>query len=432
MRNKVHFIGIGGIGCSALARYYLAKGWEVSGSDLAPSEITTNLEAEGVRIFSGHRPANVAPETKLVIYSAAVKNDNDELREAKFLKIPCRSYAQSLGDLTKQYLTVAVAGAHGKSTTTALLSLMLIKAGLDPTVIIGTRLREFKGSNFRLGQSRYLVIEADEWNNSFHHYSPAIAVVTNVDKEHLDTFGDLNGVIKSFNQYLRSLPKGATAVVNKNNSHTEKIIRGLRCRISMFGGLTPKHWPLRIPGQFNQLNAEAAWQAARILGVPKGVAVKAVASYQGSWRRLERLELPGLVSKKEKLRGIFYSDYAHHPTEIRATVAALKEKHPRQKLLVVFQPHQRQRLTYLFNDFTRCFAGADQVALLPVYDVAGREAAGGKTSQELAREIARGQPAIYLKDFSDAFKMIKGQTVVFMGAGDIDKEVRKYFRSRLI
>lgn len=431
--QKVHFIGIGGIGVSALARYYLAKKWQVSGSDLTPSEITDDLQAEGAKIFIGHSAAHVSPDAQLVIYSAAVKPENPEYKEAKNLKIPLTSYAEALGDLTKQYITVAVSGAHGKSTTTAFLSLMLIEAGLDPTIIIGTRLKEFKGKNFRLGKSRYLVIEADEWNRSFWRYHPAIAVITNVDKEHLDTYRNLRGVISAFNHYLKNLPPKATAIINATDKNSLRARRKCKCKFILYNkkNRLPESWPLKIPGRFNQLNAEAAWQAAKILGVKKLVAQAAVAEYKGSWRRLEQLGLPNLLAEGEMLKGIFYSDYAHHPNEIRATIKALKEKYPSKKLLVVFQPHQAERLTNLFDDFAHCFEGADELVLLPTYEVAGRELRKEtKTVHDLCNAI-KSQKVSCLPKFDEVFKLIQGQVVVFMGAGDMDKEVRKYFQSKL-
>ncbi|PIU98484.1 UDP-N-acetylmuramate--L-alanine ligase, partial [Candidatus Wolfebacteria bacterium CG03_land_8_20_14_0_80_40_12] len=182
--TSIHFVGIGGIGTSALARWFLKHNRQVSGSDAIASEITRQLKKEGVKIFIGHKAKNLSPKTELVIYSAAIPADNPEIKKAKELRFPVRSYAEILGELTKRYKTIAVAGAHGKSTATCLSSLVLIKAGFDPTVIIGTKLKEFKNSNFRNGESEYLVVEADEHNNSFSNYFPSAAIITNIDREH--------------------------------------------------------------------------------------------------------------------------------------------------------------------------------------------------------------------------------------------------------
>ena len=439
MKQKIHCIGIGGIGVSALARYYRARGAQVSGSDRADSALIGDLRHEGIEVYIDHKARNIPRGTDMVIYSAAVREDNPEMQECRSRGISVISYAEALGELTKQYVTIAVSGAHGKSTTTALLSLMLIKAGLDPTVIIGTRLAEFDGSNMRLGKSRYLIIEADEWNRSFLHYAPSIAVITNVDKEHLDTYHDLTGVIAAFHDYLHALPPVATAIINKEDKNSMRAARGIACRTILYnaGHKLSARWPLKIPGGFNQLNAEGAWRVAEMLGVKKKIAMEAVKEYRGSWRRMEELA-PHAFADNEHPRGIFFSDYAHHPSEIQATIGALREKYPRKRLLVIFQPHQEERLTNLFSDFVNAFGDASQVAILPVYRVAGREVQGGKTSDNLyaalrtLRKSERTQSVFNLKKFADAFKLMKGQVVVFMGAGDIDAEARKYFKSKLL
>ena len=441
---KVHFVGIGGIGVSALARYYLSQGWQVSGSDLTASEITDDLQKEGVLFFVGHNADNVPDDANKIIYSAAVKEGNPELVRARSLEIFSLSYAQALGELTRQYITFAISGSHGKSTTTALLSLMMIKANLDPTVIIGTRLKEFDGKNFRLGKSRYLIIEADEWANSFHHYYPAVAVITNIDKEHLDTFGSLRGVIKSFNYYLKNnISKDGKIIINSQDKNSVAATKNCGSKIIYYD--KKPEWPLKIPGNFNQLNAEAAWQAAKLLGVSKKDALAATKSYQGSWRRSEQLTPINIRANKS----IFYSDYAHHPTEIKAVGLGLKEKYPNKKIVLIFQPHQVERLTNLFNDFAKSFKDFDEIGILPAYEVAGRELTGGKTSKDLVKKInpvrnraqtqasaiSYGTRARYLNNFDETLTFIggySGSIVVFMGAGDIDNAVRKHFKSKLL
>jgi UDP-N-acetylmuramate--alanine ligase len=199
---KIHLIGIGGIGVSALAQYYLSKGHKVSGSDLVASEITDFLKKKGIKIFIGNFAKNIKKDFDLVIYSPAVKQDNQELKKAKQFKIKTQSYPEALGDLTKEYYTIAVAGAHGKSTTASMIALALTKAGLNPTVIVGTKIKEFGGSNFRFGESKLLVIEACEYDSSFLYYLPDIIVITNVDKEHLDYFKTFSNVKKAFKNFI--------------------------------------------------------------------------------------------------------------------------------------------------------------------------------------------------------------------------------------
>lgn len=386
---------------SALAKYYDSQGWQVSGSDMS---------------ISGHNADNVPDDAERVIYSAAVKSGNPELVRARSLDILILTYPEVLGELTKKYFTLAVAGSHGKSTTTALLSLMLIKAGLDPTVIVGTKLKEFGNSNFRLGKSKYLIIEACEWNNSFHHYYPDIAIITNISAEHLDTHKNLEGVIASFNKFISNVaPDG-------------KVIRDVQS--------DDKKWSLKIPGHFNQLNAEAAYQAAECLSVSRKIAQAAIKNYQGSWRRMEELQALDFLGKQGNNK--YFSDYAIHPNEIKAVGSALREKYPNKKIVVIFQPHQVERTTNLFNDFIGAFSDYDVVGILPTYSVAGREFAGvKKSSEDLVREITTGGEVIYLPAFEDGLNLIKKLPknkliVIFMGAGDIDKDARKYFRSKLL
>ncbi len=436
MHEKIHFVGIGGIGVSSLARYYLAKGARLSGSDIAESDLVRELAAEGVIMRIGHHSDNLLRDVSRVIYSAAAKEDNPELKEARRRGLPCMAYAEALGELAKQYITVGVSGAHGKSTTTALLSLMLVHAGLDPTVIIGTRLAEFGGKNVRIGKSRYLVIEADEWNKSFFHYAPQIAVITNVDAEHLDTYKNLAGVIKAFNKYVTGLPKEATVVVNAQDKNTMQAVKGCKRTVIKFNEKNKRmpKWPLEVPGTFNQLNAEAAYRAASVLGVTRKDAADAVAKFRGTWRRME----PLAPRNAALAHGTFFADYAHHPTEIAATIGALKAGNKGQKLFVVFQPHQVARLTALFPAFVKAFGEADQVAILPAYQVAGREVAGGKSSEDLYKGIAklRGKSAegtvFYLKNVTESLTLIGKQVVVFMGAGTIDAQVREHFVSQLL
>jgi UDP-N-acetylmuramate--alanine ligase len=434
MQQKIHFIGIGGIGVSALARYYAARGYAVSGSDMADSPLLDDLRREGIAVTHKHARAHVPAGCGLVIYSAAVHEDNPEYKAAQKAGIPLMSYAEALGALTKQYVTLAVAGSNGKSTTTALLALMLVEAGLDPTVIVGTRLKEFGGSNMRLGKSRYLVIEADEYNRSFWHHAPRIAIITNIDADHLDIYKNLAGVIAGFRRYVTGLPPGAIVVANAADKNSMRALKGVAANIVYFhkSGAPVPRWKIGVPGAFNRLNAEAAWRAAKLVGVTKAAAVRAAAAFRGSWRRMEELA-PIAGTRAAGLPGLFFADYAHHPTKIAATIAALREAHPKKHLFIVFQPHQRERLTFLFKAFLGAFAGADTVGILPTYEVLGRESGAGKTAEDLCRGIARKQHAVYLKKLEEAFTLIpKDGLTVFMGAGSIDALTRKYFKSKLM
>ena len=427
---KIHFIGIGGIGVSALARLLLAEGNEISGSDLVGSKLIEDLQSEGIKIFVGASSGDNVPEgTERVIYTVAVGEDNPEFQKAKELGIKLQTYPQALGELSRKYFTLAVTGSHGKSTTTSLLALMMIKAGLDPTVIVGTKLAEFGNSNFRRGEGKYLIIEADDFNRSFWNYIPQITIVTNVDAEHLDTYGSIEGVVEGFNQYLKQLPGTSEVILNEEDQYTSKIEKDIKAKIHYFRKPTSK-WHLQIPGKFNQLNVEAAWLAAQIVGVTEEQAREAVGEYKGAWRRMERL------TPKENKFGdtVFFSDYGHHPTEVGATLKALKEVYPDKTLTVVFQPHQVRRLTELFKEFTDAFDDADKVILMPVYKVIGRDPSEGRTSDELRQAlIDKGIKNVSLvENIKKALDELGEGVVVFMGAGSIDQQVGEYFRSELL
>lgn len=423
---KLHCVGIGGIGISALARYYQAKGWGVSGSDIADSKLIQDLANLGMKVHVGTDASYLPEDTDKVVYSVAVGSDNPELIKAKELGIPTLTYAQALGEVSKEHFTLAVTGSHGKSTTTSLLALMMVEAGLDPTVIVGTQLAEFDGTNFRKGESKYLIIEADDYDKSFLNYQPQVTVVTNVDEEHLDTYKNMEGVVGGFHEYLKQLPDSSTAILNRQDPYTKEIEKDLKCKIVYFNNPEDEFdWPLQVFGDFNQLNAEAAWTVASQVGVSREKAEAAVSKYKGVWRRMEEL-----IPQDESIEGVFYSDYGHHPTEVRATLDALKQKYPDKRLSIIFQPHQARRLTELFDKFTQAFGSADQVILLPVYKVAGREDAGGKTSSDLA--AAMGDRVEEARDVEEALAKITGAVVVFMGAGDIDQQVRGRFDSKLL
>jgi len=440
---KIHLIGIGGIGVSALAQYYLSKGHEVSGSDLVASEITGFLKEKGIKIFIGNLAENIKQDINLVVHSPAVKSDNPEYKKAKELNIKTQSYPEALGDLTKEYCTIAVAGAHGKSTTTAMVALILTKAGLDPTVIVGTKLKEFGGSNFRAGKGRFLVIEACEYDSSFLSYSPKIIVVTNVDKEHLDYFKTFENVKKAFADFIMRLPAGGVLVCNKDDKNSKfnvKNVKFTKIDYSVKQKEVKKiREILKVPGMHNVSNALAALQVARAIGIPDIISVKALSEFTGTWRRFEVKE-----NKVGNNNITIVSDYAHHPNEILATLKSVREKYPNKKLWCVFQPHQHQRTYYLFNDFVETFRKVpiDKIIITDIYDVAGREIPtssrthdeiGAKikevSSEKLVKKINKKHISYLPMDQLEEFiktNIKDGQVLVIMGAGDIYKLVDRF------
>lgn len=426
---KIHFIGIGGIGTSALAKYYLAQGLEVSGSDLANSQIIEDLKKSGTQIFIGpHRERNILERTNLVVYSAAVESKNPELIEAHRRKIKCQTYAQALGELTKKYFTIAVSGTHGKSTTTAMIALILTEAGLDPTVIAGTKLREFGDSNFRAGKSNILVIEADEYSASFLNYWPKIIVLTNIEEDHLDYYRDLKHILVTFKKYIEHLSAGEVLIANEDDENIKKIVQTAKCKVQNYNSkLEIDELNLKIPGRHNLMNAYAAITAARAQKIPDEISVKALNNFSGTWRRFE---YKGTVSGAK-----IFDDYGHHPTEIEATLKGArallnknKKPHAGSHLWCVFQPHQHQRTYQLFNKFSEAFGEADKIILLDIFSVAGREKDSIKklvSSQKLAEAIKnKGKEAYYFSDKKEAVEFLKsnlkaGDLAIIMGAGDI-------------
>lgn len=411
---NIHFIGIGGIGVSALAQYYFEKKHKVSGSDLVNSEIIQELKKKGIKIFIGkHKKENLLTDTNLVIYSPAVQGDNPELKEAKKRKIKTFSYPEALGELTKQHFTIAITGTHGKSTTTAMTGLLLIKAGLDPTVIVGTKLKEFNNGNYRAGKSQCLVIEACEHEESFLNYSPDIAVITNIEADHLDFYKTLNKVKRGFAKFAKKLKNGGILITEreyKSKKDFEKLKK-----------------ILKVPGEHNINNALAALAVARALKIPDKTSFEALSNYKGSWRRFEIIKI---LSPKPY---ILISDYAHHPTEVKATLTAAKDKYPKKKIWCVFQPHQYHRTYCLFNNFIKiCRQIApkiDKLIITDIYSVAGREKEYLKkkiNSKKLVQAIER-KNIIYLplEEVTNFLKKSEAEVMIIMGAGDIYKLIDK-------
>ena len=433
---NIHFIGIGGIGVSALAKYYLAKKWEVSGCDLVSSEITDQLKKMGAKVRIGPPKANCIPKrTEKIIYSPAVPMTNIEIRN------PCLklSYPEALGELTKTHYTIAVSGTHGKSTTTAMIGLLLTKAGLDPTVIVGTKLKEFDDSNCRVGKSKYLVIEADEHFASFLNYWPKMIVLTTVEADHLDYWKNLQNLLRGFQKYISHVPQDGHLVANKDDQNIRKIL-GIKSsafptvveNVEFFSQTQKEAALLRkilkIPGEHNVSNALAGLTVARVFGIPDKVSFRALGVYRGSWRRFEIFNL-----KKPKPFTLV-SDYGHHPTEVKVTVQAAREKWPKKKIWLVFQPHQYQRTHYLWKDFVRVLSKlpVQKLILTDIYDVAGREDKAIRTkvsSEKLAKSIQHTTykiqyAVLYIPTLQQVEHYLQrnlrgGEVVMVMGAGDI-------------
>lgn len=451
--KNVHFVGIGGIGMSALARWFLAQKWAVSGSDIAPSPFLGELRKEGIKVQIGHKKSHIRPQIGLIIQSQAIKSDNAEMKEAKRLRIPVLSYPEAVGILTEKYRTIAVAGAHGKSTTTALVGLILKNAGLDPTIIIGTKLKELGNKNFRCGKSGYLVLEADEFGRAFLNYSPTFTIVTNIDREHLDVYKNLANVKKAFLKFIGRTKIHGALILNRDSknlfslkSEVKKIAKRRKLKVIWYSMNQPAAQKIsrriKIPGRHNVSNALAAYSLAKLFGVPDKKIFKVFSSYNGAWRRMEYRGK--LKMRNSKLKVDVFDDYAHHPTEIKATLQAFREKFPNRKIICVFQPHQALRLKLLFKDFVSAFGAADAVIFLPAYRVVGRDEHTFRIDSEkltlAVRKKNPEKPVFYLANpdtlkeglrdiIVDKLNFSRSPIIVMMGAGNIvtytDKLLKK-------
>lgn len=428
---RIHFVGIGGIGVSALAQYYLSKGHNISGSDLTSSEITKALKEKGADVLIGkQKKENVSKGIDLLIHTPAVGEGHPEIKAAKGLGIKIQSYPQALGDLTKDHFTIAVTGTHGKSTTTSMLGLLLEKAGLDPTVIVGTKLKEFGDSNFRVGKSKYLVIEACEHMESFLNYWPKIIVLTTIEADHLDFYKTMDGLLEGFKKFISHLPQDGVLVTNKDDQNIIEVLERIKLnQKTIYFSLEDSENKkikniLSVPGKFNIANALACLKVARILNIPDKVSFESLSDYKGAWRRFDIKE-----ARIKNNQIILVDDYGHHPTELRVTLEAAREKFPDKKIMCVFQPHQYQRTFYLLEDFIKTFKNVpiDKLVVTDIYSVPGREKEKIKrkiNSQKLVKKannpsvvyVPKEKLEEYLKENLNQY-----QILTMMGAGDIYK-----------
>lgn len=436
--QHAHFIGIGGIGMSGIAEILLNLGMKVSGSDLRRGPVTDRLAQLGATIFEGHAAENVAGAT-VVVTSSAVSLSNPEVQEAHARKIPVIPRAEMLAELMRLKYGIAIAGMHGKTTTTSMVASVLSAGGLDPTVVVGGRV-DALGSNARLGTSQYLVAEADESDRSFLKLSPILAVVTNLDREHMDCYRDMNDVEDAFLAFMDKVPfyGGVTACVD--NPQLASILPRLRRRIFTYGvaaeasfrlellkaepgcfsrfhvkteEATLGPFELHVPGKHNALNATAAVAIATQLEIPVEKIAEGVQRFRGVDRRFQQ---------RGKARGVtVIDDYGHHPTEIRATLAAAREcAHGR--ILVVFQPHRYTRTRDLLDEFGGAFTDADEVVVLPIY-AASEEPLAGITAELLAARI-KGPRVQFAADFPAAVAAVtaparEGDMIFTLGAGSV-------------
>ena len=415
MEGKAHFIGIGGIGMSALAQYFNDQGVVVTGSDRDANPVTELLEKKGIQVVIGQKAENVPNDAELVVYSDAVPEDNPERTRARELGIPQKSYFEMLGEVSEGKNTIAVAGTHGKTTTTGMLAKILGDAGASPTAIVGSIVKDF-GSNYLSGTSDLFIVEACEYKDHLLELSPRVLVLTNVEWDHTDWFPSLAALQTTFRKAIERVPTDGAIVTDPSNPNIAPLLGVTKARIIDY--TKELAYELCLPGEFNQNNARAAAAAARIAysSISDATIAKSLASFQGTWRRFE-------YKGKTKNGADVYDDYAHHPTAIKVTLEALRAQ-TKGKIIVAFHPHLYSRTKDLLNEFAVAFSDADQVFIAPIY--AARETDDGSISSKILAERIRatGTEATAL-DFDAIEKKLSevepGDTIITMGAGDIYK-----------
>lgn len=438
----VHFIGIGGISMSGLAEILLKENFTVSGSDNKPSALTEHLEKAGVTIFYGQKTSNIIDGIDVVVYTAAIHEDNEEFKAAKDKGLSMLSRAELLGQLMTNYkIPIAVSGTHGKTTTTSMLSHVLLSADLDPTISVGGILKSI-GGNIRVGNSDIFVTEACEYTNSFLHFLPKISIILNIDEDHLDFFKDLADIRNSFRRFAELLPEDGTLIINSEIPEYEEITKDLCCRVVTYGtdessdycavnvthdelgaasfdfiksGEFVSRITLSVTGDHNVSNALSALAVADLLNIPVDVSQKGLKDFHGTNRRFEY---------KGEFNGVtVIDDYAHHPTEIEASLTAARH-YPHREIWCVFQPHTYTRTKALFPEFTATLANTDHIILADIY--AARETDTlGISSKDLADALKEnGADAHYFSSFEMIENFCrenckKGDLLITMGAGDV-------------
>lgn len=418
----IHFVGIGGIGMSALARLYQRQGHEVTGSDFEDSKLLENLRDEGIGVFIGHTAAQIAPDTDVVIHSEAVPVDNLELSAARERGISMKTYFEALGEWTRDKKTICIAGTHGKTTTTALIACLLLQSYRDPTVVIGTQMKELEGKNMRLGGSEYMVVEACEYRRSFLHLQPTGVVLTNIELDHVDYYRDLDDYLSAFREFVMKIPADGFLVANGDDENVRLVAQSAICEVLWYSKDSThlEKLELKVPGSHNRMNAMAAYTTGLYLKIEEEMMLEALNSFEGTWRRFEY---------KGSFNGAdIYDDYAHHPTEIQATLQAAREKYPDHRLIAVYQSHQHSRARYFLGEFGPAFKQADEVIIPNIYKVRdSEEDIQAVSAEKMVHEIQKTHPNVrYGNGFENTVAYLKktlqpNDLVLVMGAGDVWK-----------
>lgn len=414
--QNIYMVGIGGIGMSALAQFLHRTGRRVEGSDREEPPTTALLVQQGIKVSIGHDGCSIPADTDLLIYSDAVWEDNPERMRGKDMKLQEMSYFEALGEATADSRTLAVTGTHGKTTTTGMLAAILKAAGKEPTAVVGSIVSDF-GSNYLPGREDLFVVEACEYRDHVLKLSPEILVITNIEWDHTDYFPTIDAFVETMRKAAHAVPQNGVIVANPAGPHVAQALAGARARIVDY---TQEEVPeLQLLGEFNEQNARAAKAAARAAfpDIDSSVADEALKAFKGSWRRFEY--------KGETPQGaMVFDDYAHHPTAMEKTIAAVRKKYPDKRLVVAFHPHLYSRTKSLMDDFARALTMADKAYVAPIYPA--REAPDPAVTNEVLSQAAREKggdvEALDFEGIREALlKEGEGALIITMGAGDIYK-----------
>jgi len=416
--NKVHCIGVGGLGVSAIARMMVFSGKKVSGSDTSESKVTKELEDLGIEICFGHKEENLHKDVDLVIHTPAVMSDNPELKKAKSLGLDILSYPEALGQITSDYDLIAVSGTDGKTTTTAMLADVLINMNFDPTVVVGSLLSQNRG-NFIKGNSEIFLAEACEYRRHFLNLNPKYLIITNIEEDHLDYFEGLSDIQEAFVELVKKIPENGALICNLKDPHLKLVVENARCRVLDYSEIEISK-KLKVPGSHNKDNAKAALALVSLLGGDTKQALEILSEFEGTYRRFQ---YKGKTSNGSEV----YDDFAHNPKEVFVSTKGAKEHFPDKKITVVFQPHLYSRTKKLLDKFSKSFEYADDIIVTDIY--AAREKEDSSINGEiLAKEIKvnMGDRVNFISDFSEIEKYLlenKGaeDLIITMGAGDVFK-----------
>lgn len=437
-RKHIHCIGIGGIGLSGLAQILNEQGHIVSGSDMNASYLLDVMKKKGINIYIGHDANNIDDGTHMVIYSSAIPETNPELAYARKNNIEAITFSEAISDFTRDNYTIAVCGTHGKTTVTSMAALVMVAGKKDPTVVVGSQVKQLNNNNYRQGNGEIFLVEACEYKRNFLRYNPNIIILTNLEAEHLDYYKDLEDYKSAFKEFIEKLPENGYLIANIDDENVRDVIADQKTHIITFamnntdadytirddkiykGEKEKATLKLSIPGDFNKMNALAAYILGDVLGIKRETIIKTLNNFTGSWRRFDVIGTYNNVT--------VVNDYAHHPTAIKSTLKAAREHYPGKKICCIFQPHQYNRTKQFLHEFASSFKQANSVIIPNIYRVRDtkKDVASVSVDDFIKAVQEKGIKAMHLETYEQIKEYIKQNSdsidiALIMGAGDIWK-----------